>query len=71
MIGFAFAMVMHRLIFARGIVRTSILIPYGIITVVSGFAWQFAFSSTNGFVNGWTPRDRGQLQLVRRHHCRP
>ncbi|WP_435744234.1 carbohydrate ABC transporter permease [Nocardioides sp. SYSU DS0663] len=54
-IGFAFAMVMHRLIFARGVVRTSILIPYGIITVVSGFAWQFAFSNTNGFVNGWLP----------------
>ncbi|QYJ02614.1 sugar ABC transporter permease [Nocardioides panacisoli] len=54
-IGFAFAMVMHRVIFARGVVRTSILIPYGIITVVSGFAWQFAFSSTNGFVNGWLP----------------
>jgi multiple sugar transport system permease protein len=27
-IGFAFAMVMHRIIFARGIIRTSILIPY-------------------------------------------
>ena len=54
-IGFAFAMVMHRVIFARGVIRTSILIPYGIITVVSGFAWQFAFSNTNGFVNGWLP----------------
>lgn len=54
-IGFGFAMVMHRVIFARGIIRTSILIPYGIITVVSGFTWQFAFSNTNGFVNGWLP----------------
>jgi multiple sugar transport system permease protein len=54
-IGFAFAMVMHRVIFGRGVVRTSILIPYGIITVVSGFAWQFAFSYQNGFVNGWLP----------------
>jgi multiple sugar transport system permease protein len=54
-IGFGFAMVMHRVIFGRGVVRTSILIPYGIITVVSGFAWQFAFSATNGFVNGWLP----------------
>lgn len=54
-IGFAFAMVMHRVIFARGIIRTSILIPYGIITVVSGFAWQFAFSFQNGFVNNWLP----------------
>lgn len=54
-IGFAFAMVMHRLIFVRGVVRTSILIPYGIITVVSAFAWQFAFSINNGFVNDWLP----------------
>ncbi|GAA4809287.1 carbohydrate ABC transporter permease [Nocardioides caeni] len=54
-IGFIFAMVMHRVIFARGVIRTSILIPYGIITVVSGFAWQFAFSFQNGFVNSWLP----------------
>jgi len=54
-IGFIFAMVMHRVIFGRGIVRTSILIPYGIITVVSGFSWQFAFSTTNGFINQWLP----------------
>ena len=54
-IGFIFAMVMHRVIFARGVVRTSILIPYGIITVVSGFSWQFAFSTTNGFINQWLP----------------
>jgi multiple sugar transport system permease protein len=52
-IGFAFAMVMHRIVFARGLMRTSILIPYGIITVVSAFAWQFAFSLNNGFVNAW------------------
>jgi multiple sugar transport system permease protein len=54
-IGFAFAMVMHRVVFARGVIRTSILIPYGIITVVSAFAWQFAFSLNNGFVNSWVP----------------
>jgi multiple sugar transport system permease protein len=52
-IGFAFAMVMHRIIFARGLMRTSILIPYGIITVVSAFAWQFTFSVNNGWVNSW------------------
>ena len=52
-IGFAFAMVMHKIIFARGVMRASILIPYGIITVVSAIAWQFAFSLNNGFVNGW------------------
>jgi trehalose/maltose transport system permease protein len=52
-IGFAFAMVMHRIVFARGAMRTSILIPYGIITVVSAFAWQFTFSINNGWVNSW------------------
>jgi multiple sugar transport system permease protein len=52
-VGFAFAMVMHRIIFARGLMRTSILVPYGIITVVSAFAWQFTFSINNGYINSW------------------
>ncbi len=52
-IGFAFAMVMHRIIVGRGLMRTAILIPYGIVTVVSAFAWQFAFSINNGFINDW------------------
>lgn len=52
-IGFAFAMVMHRILFGRGIVRTAILVPYGIITVVSAFAWKFAFAPDSGFVNSW------------------
>jgi multiple sugar transport system permease protein len=52
-IGFAFAMVMHRIVFGRRLVRTSILIPYGIITVVSAFAWKYAFAIDTGFVNNW------------------
>jgi multiple sugar transport system permease protein len=52
-IGFAFAMVMHRALFGRRTVRTAILIPYGIITVVSAFAWQYAFDLDTGFVNNW------------------
>ena len=50
-IGMAIALVMHRAIFGRGLVRTAVLIPYGIITVVAAFAWQFAFSPETGFVN--------------------
>ena len=50
-LGMALAIVMHRAIFGRGVVRTSVLIPYGIITVVAAFAWQFAFASESGFVN--------------------
>ena len=31
--------------------RTAVLIPYGIVTVVAAFAWQFAFAPDTGFVN--------------------
>jgi multiple sugar transport system permease protein len=51
-LGFALAFVMHRAIFGRGPVRASILVPYGIITVVAAFAWRFAFDPTTGFING-------------------
>jgi multiple sugar transport system permease protein len=52
-IGLAFALVMHRIAFGRRVVRTSILIPYGITTVVSAFAWRYAFALDTGFVNTW------------------
>jgi multiple sugar transport system permease protein len=51
-LGMAIALVMHRAIFGRGAVRTGVLIPYGIITVVAAFSWQFAFAPDSGFVNG-------------------
>ncbi len=50
-LGMALALVMHRAIFGRGAVRTSVLIPYGIITVVAAFAWFYAFDPASGFVN--------------------
>ena len=50
-LGMIIALVMHRAIFGRGVVRTAVLIPYGIITVVAAFAWQFAFAPDSGFVN--------------------
>jgi len=50
-LGMIIALVMHRAIFGRGVVRTAVLIPYGIITVVAAFSWQFAFAPDSGFVN--------------------
>jgi multiple sugar transport system permease protein len=51
-IGFAFALVMLKALRAvRPALRTVILIPYAIITVVSAFAWFFAFNINSGFVN--------------------
>jgi multiple sugar transport system permease protein len=42
---------MHRVLIGRRFVRTSLLVPYGIITVVAAMSWRFAFDPTVGFVN--------------------
>ncbi len=64
-LGMAIALLMHRAIFGRGTVRTSVLIPYGIVTVVAAFSWQFAFQPDTGWVNQLPVRRRRQ-GLVRR-----
>jgi multiple sugar transport system permease protein len=50
-LGMAIALVMYRAIFGRGAIRAAVLIPYGIVTVVAAFSWQFAFDPATGFVN--------------------
>ena len=52
-LGFAFAWVMFRILRGRSLVRTAILVPYGIVTVVSAFVWRYAFQLDSGFVNQW------------------
>jgi multiple sugar transport system permease protein len=52
-LGFGFAWVMYRIVRGRSFVRTAILVPYGIITVVSAFIWRYAFQLDSGFVNQW------------------
>ena len=42
---------MYRAIFGRGVVRTSVLIPYGIVTVVAAFSWFYAFDPEVGWIN--------------------
>jgi multiple sugar transport system permease protein len=51
-LGMLLALVMHRAIFGRGTVRTSILIPYGIVTVVAAFSWRYAWSLDSGWIPG-------------------
>jgi multiple sugar transport system permease protein len=51
LLGFACAVVMHRALIGRRAVRTSLLVPYGIITVVAAMGWRFAFDPATGFVN--------------------
>lgn len=53
-LGLALALVMNAGIKStKGLLRTAILVPYGIITVVSAFAWFYAFDITTGYVNNW------------------
>ena len=53
----------------RPVLRAAILIPYAVITVVSAFAWQFAFDIDTGFVNQLVrlaARHQRRHRLVRR-----
>ncbi len=50
-LGMGLATVMHRTIFGRGLVRTSILVPYGIVTVVAAFSWQYAWTPSTGYLS--------------------
>ena len=50
-LGILLALVMHKALIGRGAVRTAVLIPYGIVTVVAALAWFFAFDPASGFVN--------------------
>jgi multiple sugar transport system permease protein len=47
-LGMLLALAMHRAIFGRGLIRTTALVPYGIVTVVAAFAWRLAFSKADG-----------------------
>jgi multiple sugar transport system permease protein len=49
-LGMALALVMHRAIFARGLVRGIALIPYGIVAVVAAYSWELAWSLNSGWI---------------------
>ncbi|MGP3923613.1 carbohydrate ABC transporter permease [Streptomyces sp. 8N616] len=60
-LGMALALVMHRTIFGRGTVRTAILIPYGIVTVVAAFSWQYAWTPGTGYLASLLPEGSAPL----------
>ena len=49
-LGMMLAVVMHRTLVGRGLVRTSALIPYAIVTVVAAFSWRFAWTEDLGWL---------------------
>ncbi|MER8006835.1 sugar ABC transporter permease [Streptomyces sp. NPDC094149] len=60
-LGMGLALVMHRTIFGRGSVRTAALIPYGIVTVVAAFSWQYAWTPQLGYLAGLLPSGSAPL----------
>jgi multiple sugar transport system permease protein len=50
-LGMLLALLMHRTLFGRSTVRTSILVPYGIVTVAAAFSWQYAWTPSTGYLS--------------------
>lgn len=60
-LGMALALVMHRTIFGKGVVRTSILVPYGIVTVAASYSWYYAWTPGTGYLANLLPEGTAPL----------
>jgi multiple sugar transport system permease protein len=54
-LGLALALVMHRTLIGKGVVRTAVLIPYGIVTVVASYSWYYAWTPGTGYLANLLP----------------
>jgi multiple sugar transport system permease protein len=60
-LGMGLAMVMRWALVGRGAVRTAILIPYGIVTVVAAYSWQYAWTPGTGYLANLLPSGSAPL----------
>jgi multiple sugar transport system permease protein len=60
-LGLVLAIVMHRTIFGKGLVRTAILIPYGIVTVAASYSWYYAWTPGTGYLANLLPHGSAPL----------
>ncbi|MCW2553764.1 MAG: permease component of ABC-type sugar transporter [Mycobacterium sp.] len=60
-LGMALALVMHRTIFGKGVVRTAVLIPYGIVTVAASYSWYYAWTPGTGYLANLLPQGTAPL----------
>lgn len=60
-IGLALALAMYRTVIGRGLVRTVVLIPYSIVTVVASYGWQFAWTPGKGYLAALLPEGSAPL----------
>lgn len=61
MLGLTLALVMHRSLVGRGVVRTAVLIPYGIVTVVASYSWYYAWTPGTGYLANLLPHGPAPL----------
>jgi multiple sugar transport system permease protein len=54
-LGLALALVMQRTLLGRGVVRTVVLIPYGIVTVAAAYSWYYAWTPGTGWLADLLP----------------
>lgn len=59
--GLALALVMHRSLFAKGMVRTAVLVPYGIVTVAAAYSWYYAWTPGTGYLANLLPTGSAPL----------
>ncbi|MGV0733111.1 carbohydrate ABC transporter permease [Mycolicibacter sinensis] len=60
-LGLALALVMHRSLFAKGMVRTAVLVPYGIVTVAAAYSWYYAWTPGTGYLANLLPAGSAPL----------
>jgi multiple sugar transport system permease protein len=60
-LGMALALVMHRTIFGKSVVRTAVLIPYGIVTVAASYSWYYAWTPGTGYLANLLPSGNAPL----------
>ncbi|MFG3438511.1 carbohydrate ABC transporter permease [Nonomuraea sp. NPDC047897] len=60
-LGMALAFAMYRALVGRGLVRTVVLIPYGIVTVAAAYGWRYAWTPGTGWLAGMLPEGSAPL----------
>ncbi|REE96760.1 carbohydrate ABC transporter permease [Thermomonospora umbrina] len=60
-LGMLLALAMYRTLVARGAIRTLVLIPYGIVTVVAAYGWRYAWTPETGWLAGMLPEGSAPL----------
>lgn len=60
-LGLALALIMHRSLFGKGVVRAAVLIPYGIVTVAASYSWYYAWTPGTGYLANLLPQGSAPL----------